>query len=211
MRHGGIEVNGVAFRQLVSVRADPQFQPAGQNVQEFDARVFVEPAVFRRRSVRTRRSRNSARGWGPGSPGSRSSRPPCRRPANPENAAGPSLRTISSTGRGSGLKKYSRPTLNTMAMRNSVGSVGCITSRSSFESSAGESPVCLPNSTSPMLLRSRSRRSLLADRVLVETRGDRFRCHAGKSFSSQCRFRLGFFPLQESQLPAILYSKTYFP
>ena len=59
------------------------------------------------------------------------------------------------------MKKYSRPTLNTMEIRNSVGRVGCITSRSSFESSAGESPVCLLNSSSPMLLRSRSRRNLL--------------------------------------------------
>ena len=53
---------------------------------------------------------------------------------------------------GSGLKKYSRPTLNTMAMRNSVGSVGCITSRSSLESSAGERPVCLLNSSKPHAL-----------------------------------------------------------
>src|ERR1051325_5181646 len=44
-----------------------------------------------------------------------------------------------------------------MAIRNSVGSVGCIRSRSSFESKAGERPVCLLNSGRPMLLRRRSR------------------------------------------------------
>ena len=71
------------------------------------------------------------------------------------------LRTISSTGFGSGLKKYSRPTLNTIAMRSNVARVGCIRSRSSFESSAGDRPVCFPNSTSPMLLRRRRRRILL--------------------------------------------------
>ena len=42
-----------------------------------------------------------------------------------------------------------------------VGRVGCIKSRSSFERSAGDSPVCLLNSSKPMLFRRRSRRSLL--------------------------------------------------
>src|SRR3954470_7609551 len=46
-----------------------------------------------------------------------------------------------------------------MEIRNRVGRVGCITSRSSLESNAGERPVCLLNSRSPMLLRSRSRRN----------------------------------------------------
>src|SRR5581483_8040246 len=41
--------------------------------------------------------------------------------------------TISITGLGSGLKKYSSPTLNTSAMRKRVGSVVCIRSRSSFD------------------------------------------------------------------------------
>jgi hypothetical protein len=44
-------------------------------------------------------------------------------------------------------------------MRNSVGSVGNNFPRSSFDSNAAESPVCLPNSTSPMPLRNRRVRS----------------------------------------------------
>jgi hypothetical protein len=42
-----------------------------------------------------------------------------------------------------------------------VGRVGCIKSRSSFERSAGDSPVCLLKSSKPMLFRSRRRRNLL--------------------------------------------------
>jgi hypothetical protein len=46
-----------------------------------------------------------------------------------------------------------------MAMRKSVGRVGNNFPLSSFDSKAAERPVCLPNSTSPMLLRSRMERS----------------------------------------------------
>ena len=49
--------------------------------------------------------------------------------------------------------------VNTLAMRSRVGKVGKSLPRSSFESIAGESPVCLPSSTKPMLFRSLSVRS----------------------------------------------------
>ena len=100
-------------------------------------------------------------------------------------------------------------TLKTIEMRNNVGRVGCITSRSSLESSAGESPVCLLSCSSPMLLCNRSRRSLLpiaylfrplvmvSDAILK----DRFPL-------SPCR--VSFFSAQESRFPVVLYSKTYF-
>jgi len=46
MRRSGIEVDRIAFRKLVFVCSDAQFQPPGQNVQQFDPRVFVEPDSF---------------------------------------------------------------------------------------------------------------------------------------------------------------------
>jgi serine/threonine protein kinase len=55
--------------------------------------------------------------------------------------------------------RYVMDTPNTKAIRSSVGSVGNSLPRSSFESIAAERPVCLPNSTSPMLLRKRRLRS----------------------------------------------------
>ena len=58
------------------------------------------------------------------------------------------------------MKKCSRPTLNTSAIRNSVGSVGTSLPRSIFDSSAGERPLWLPSSTSPIFFFSRSARSL---------------------------------------------------
>jgi hypothetical protein len=46
-----------------------------------------------------------------------------------------------------------------MAMRKSVGSVGNNFPLSGFDKRPAESPVCLPNSASPMLLRWRMDRN----------------------------------------------------
>ena len=57
------------------------------------------------------------------------------------------------------VKKCSSPTSNTNAIRVSVGNVGINLPFSSCESMDGESPVCLPKSTSEIFLFSRRRRN----------------------------------------------------
>src|SRR5579885_695628 len=50
---------------------------------------------------------------------------------------------------GLGIEKILQPDAKTSAMRRRVGRVGCIRSRSSFDSSDGERPVCLLSSLNP--------------------------------------------------------------
>src|ERR1700677_4617815 len=64
----------------------------------------------------------------------------------------------------SSAKKYSSPTLYTMAIRNSVGSVGNNFPRSTFESIAAESPVCLPAPPIPFFSSAAARAICLRSR-----------------------------------------------
>ena len=130
---------------------------------------------------------------------------------NPEKRKRFFWRTISSTGFGSGLKKYSRPTLKTIAIRNKVGSVGCITSRSSFESSAVESPVCLLNLHQPHALAQPEPPHYAANRVFIEAC-----CNCGRGHKIEIVFPQAvavsgvIFPLKKDSSPLFFTVKHTF-
>src|SRR4029450_13003878 len=80
-------------------------------------------------------------------------------------------------------KKKSSPTLNTSAMRRSVGSVGKSWPRSIFESMAGERPGGAPHHEESHLLFQPDRPDLRTDRISLEALSQRGRQHPFSSLN----------------------------